>query len=151
MKGEAGESFKAFFGLGGNSKSLCRCERSDGTCCPSGLPRVEVSKTFIRLLFQSCGGFGLCIQKLLAELGLKHGIRVDESDPAMGIVASNRLVLKKSTDQISDQICTEIREFEEAVAKVLRRAGQLVAQESNYHLAAVRKWLQDDATLAERK
>jgi hypothetical protein len=90
-------------------------------------------------------------KSLIAELGSKHGIRIDESDPALAIVVLNRLVLEKSSDQISERIRYEIKEFEDAVAKVQRRAGQLVAQEFNDHLAAVRKSLQDDITLAGGK
>ncbi len=74
-------------------------------------------------------------KSLVVELGSKHGIRIDANDPALAIVALNRLVLEKSTDQISQRIHTEIKAFEEAVAKVQRRAGQLVAQEFHDHLA----------------
>lgn len=88
---------------------------------------------------------------LIAELGAKHGIRIDENDPAVAIVALNRLVLEKSTDQIADRIRIEIKEFEDAIAKVQRRAGQLVAQEFNDHLGVVRESLQKDITLAGGK
>jgi hypothetical protein len=60
-------------------------------------------------------------------------------------------VLERSTDEITQRIRIEIRALEEAVGKVQRRAGQLVAEEFNDHLAAVRKSLQDDITLAGGK
>jgi len=88
---------------------------------------------------------------LVAELVSKHGIHVDDADPALAIVALNRLVLEKSTDQISERIRLELKEFEEGVAKVQRRAGQLVAEEFNDHLSAVRNSLQTDITLAGAK
>jgi hypothetical protein len=88
---------------------------------------------------------------LVAELVSKHGIHIDEADPAMAIVVLNRLVLEKSTDQISERIRLELKEFEEGVAKVQRRAGRLVAEEFNDHLTAVRNSLQTDITLAGAK
>jgi hypothetical protein len=88
---------------------------------------------------------------LVAELGSKHGIHIDEGDPALGIVLLNRLVLEKSSDQITERIRVELKDFEEAVARVERRAGHLIAQEFNEHLDAVRKSLQSDITLAGGK
>jgi hypothetical protein len=90
-------------------------------------------------------------QSLIAELGARHGIRIDEKDPAVAIVALNCLVLEKSTDQIAERIRIEMKEFEEAIAKVQRRAGQLVAEEFNAHLGAVRESLQNDITVAGGK
>lgn len=88
---------------------------------------------------------------LIAELGARHGIRIDEKDPAVAIVALNCLVLEKSTEQISERMRIEIKVFEEAIAKVQRRAGQLVAEEFNAHLGAVRESLQNDITIAGGK
>jgi hypothetical protein len=88
---------------------------------------------------------------LIAELGTKHGIRTDESDPAVAIVALNRLVLERTTDDISERIRMSIKEFEESVAKVQRRAGQLIAEEFNDRVVALRNELQKDITLAGAK
>ena len=88
---------------------------------------------------------------LIAELGARHGIRIDEKDPAVAIVALNCLVLEKSTEQISERMRIEMKVFEEAIAKVQRRAGQLVAEEFNAHLGAVRESLQNDITVAGGK
>jgi hypothetical protein len=85
---------------------------------------------------------------LVAELGSKHGIHIDEGDPALGIVLLNRLVLEKTSDQITERIRVELKDFEEAVARVERRAGHLIAQEFNERLDTVRKSLQSDITLA---
>lgn len=90
-------------------------------------------------------------RSLIAELAAKHGIRIDENDPAVAIVALNCLVLEKSTEQVAERIRIEVKDFEEAIAKVQRRAGQLVAQEFNEHLAVVRASLQNDITLAGGK
>jgi hypothetical protein len=88
---------------------------------------------------------------LVAELGSKHGIHIDEGDPALGIVLLNRLVLEKTSDQITERIRVELKDFEEAVARVERRAGHLIAQEFNERLDTVRKSLQSDITLAGGK
>jgi hypothetical protein len=90
-------------------------------------------------------------KNLVAELGSKHGIHIDEGDPALEIVLLNRLVLEKTSEQITERIRVELKDFEEAVARVERRAGHLIAQEFNEHLDAVRKSLQIDITLAGGK
>lgn len=90
-------------------------------------------------------------KNLIAELGSKHCIRIDESDPALTIVALNRLVLEKSTEQITEQVRVAMREFEEAVGKVQRRAGHLMAEEFNDRVSALRNELQKDITLAGAK
>jgi hypothetical protein len=77
-------------------------------------------------------------KSLVAELGSKHGIRIDEDDPAVAMVALNRIVLERISEQISERIRMELKEFEEAVNRVERHAGRLVAQEFNEHLDAVR-------------
>lgn len=90
-------------------------------------------------------------KSLVAELGSKHGINIDEDDPAVGIVLLNRLILEKTSEQITARVRVELKDFEEAVARVERRAGHLIAEQFNEHLDAVRKSLQNDITLAGGK
>jgi len=87
-------------------------------------------------------------RSLIAELGSKYGIHVDEGDPAVAIVALNQLVLVKTTEQIGERISMQAKELEEGASRIQRRVGQLVAEEFNDHLAAVRKSLQDDIAIA---
>ncbi len=90
-------------------------------------------------------------KSLIAELGSKHGLHIDDDDPALEIVLLNRLVLEKTSEQITERIRIELKEFEEAVTRVERRAGHLIAEHFNEHLDAVRKSLQNDITLAGGK
>lgn len=88
---------------------------------------------------------------LIAELRSKYGIQIDDSDPAIAIVALNQLVLVRTTEQISERIRSEVKELEEGASRVQRRLGQSVAEEFNDHLLALRKSLQDDITVAGGK
>ncbi len=90
-------------------------------------------------------------QTLIEELRSKYGIYIDDSDPAIAIVALNQLFLVRTTEQISERIRLEVKELEEGASRVQRRLGQSVAEEFNDHLSALRKSLQDDITLAGGK
>lgn len=90
-------------------------------------------------------------KRIVTEMASRHGVRMDEDDPALNIVALNRLMLEQSADQIIGRIHESIQEFESAVAKVQTRAGQLVAAEFNDRLASIRNELQNDITLAGAK
>lgn len=93
----------------------------------------------------------LNVKQIVGELASQHGIRLDANDPAIGIVLLNRLILEHSTDELVKGIHICLRDFEESVRKVQRRAGQLVAAEFNERVAALRSELQTDIVLAGAK
>lgn len=85
-------------------------------------------------------------KRIVGEMASRHGIRMDERDPALAMVALNRLMLEQSSDQIVERVRDVMRDFEAAVQKVQTRAGQLIGAEFNDRVAAIRGELQDDIT-----
>ena len=82
--------------------------------------------------------------RLVRVIAERHGIRVEKDDPVFAVGA----ICEPHIDELITQ---RIADFESAVGKVQRRAGQLIAQEFNDHLSAVRNSLQTDITLAGAK
>lgn len=88
------------------------------------------------------------VKRIVGEMALKHGIRLDTNDPAISLVLLNRLVLEHSADDLVAGVRASMHDFEEAVRKVQTRAGQLVAAEFNDRVGAIRSELQRDIALA---
>jgi hypothetical protein len=74
--------------------------------------------------------------RLIGELARRYAIRMDDNDPAIAIVALNRLMLEQAMEELSEAVARRIAEFETSVLKVEHQAGKLLAQE--VHEAAVR-------------
>lgn len=90
-------------------------------------------------------------KRLMAEIALRHGIRMDGSDPALAIVTLNQLVLEELTAELAGRIGLNLRDFESSVQKIQTRAGKLVAQEFNERAAALRHELEGDLQVAGSK
>ena len=90
-------------------------------------------------------------ESLTAELARRYGIRMDEDDPALAMVALNRLALENAVKQLSEAIREGISELEDSMQRVDRRAGKLIAQEVTETAARVRAELQKDIDAAGLK
>jgi hypothetical protein len=86
--------------------------------------------------------------RLIAE---RHGIRVDKDDPLFAVGTICEAHLDPATRRFDELMTHRIADFEAAVGKVQRRAGQLIAEEFNDRLVALRHELQKDITLAGAK
>jgi hypothetical protein len=90
-------------------------------------------------------------EKLVRVIADRHGIRVDKDDPLFAVGTICEAHMDEAAHRFDELITQRIADFESAVGKVQRRAGQLIAQEFNDHLAAVRNSLQSDITMAGAK
>jgi hypothetical protein len=67
------------------------------------------------------------VERLLAEVLTKHGIRLDAHDPALVLVTLNRLVLEDAVACVAADIRKATREYEEAANRVQSRLGAAIA------------------------
>jgi len=82
--------------------------------------------------------------RLIGELARRYAIRMDENDPAIAIVALNRLVLEHAMEELSGAVARRIAEFDTSVLKLEQRAGKLLALEFAEAAARTRAELQND-------
>ncbi|MEO8126679.1 MAG: hypothetical protein ABJF23_34805 [Bryobacteraceae bacterium] len=87
-------------------------------------------------------------KKLIGLIAEQEGIRVESGDPVFAVATICQAYLDEAGRRFDSIVTERLADFEEAVAKVQRRAGQLVASEFNDNLAAVRTSLQNDIALA---
>jgi len=93
----------------------------------------------------------LDVTNLIKELAGRYGIRLDTSDPAIAIVVLNRLVLEKSSEELTESVARRLAQFEASVQKVEQRAGKLLAQQVSEAAARMRAELQNDIDAASVK
>ena len=93
----------------------------------------------------------LDVTNLIKELAGRYGIRLDTSDPAIAIVVLNRLVLEKSSEELTESVARRLAQFEASVQKVEQRAGKLLAQQVSEAAARIRAELQNDIDAASVK
>lgn len=77
-------------------------------------------------------------KRLVAEISVQHGIRIDPDDPIMAVVTLNRLVLEQAVAEIVEQVRAATCEFQQAADKVQIRAGAILAQEVRDCIAGIR-------------
>jgi len=82
--------------------------------------------------------------RLIGELARRYAIRMDDNDPAIAIVALNRLVLEHAMEELSGAVARRIAEFETSVLKVEQWAGKLLALELAEAAARIRAELRND-------
>jgi hypothetical protein len=82
--------------------------------------------------------------RLIGELARQYAIRMDDNDPAIAIVALNRLMLEHAIEELSEAVARRIVEFETSVLKVEQRAGKLLALELSEAASRIRAALHDD-------
>lgn len=84
------------------------------------------------------------IKRLVAEVAARDGIRVEPGDPAFALVTLNQLVLEDAAEQIREDICAGVADFNEAVHKTEMRAGKMLAEEVKEAAAELRRELEQD-------
>jgi CHASE3 domain sensor protein len=78
-------------------------------------------------------------------------MRVEKDDPLFAVGTICEAHIDAAARRWDEIIKQRISDFEAAVAKVQRRAGQLIAEEFNDRVIALRSELQKDITLAGAK
>jgi hypothetical protein len=68
-------------------------------------------------------------KKFIGKLVEKHGIRIDEKDPAFYVVLLNKYALEDAVKEIIERIQRAGADFEGAAERVQQRAGQFFAQQ----------------------
>lgn len=84
------------------------------------------------------------IKRLVAEVSVLHGIRIDLDDPIMAVVTLNRLMIERAIVDAASLIGGATHELNSAVERVQIRAGSVVAQEVREAVASIRSELQKD-------
>jgi len=82
--------------------------------------------------------------RLIGELARRYAIRMDDNDPAIAIVALNRLMLEHAMKELCDAVARRIAEFEASALKIEHRAGRLLAQDMCEATARIRAELRND-------
>jgi hypothetical protein len=93
----------------------------------------------------------LDVKRLIGQMAARHGLRMDESDPAFAIVALNRLVLEAAMEQFGEIVRDGIGDFEASIEKVERRGGKILAQDVKESCGQIRAALQKDIDAASIK
>ncbi len=86
--------------------------------------------------------------RLLAEMATRHGIRLNDDDPALAMVGLNQLALEETVRAVCDQFGTRIAEFEASAQKLETRAGTVLAQQVRESAAEIRREIQHDVHAA---
>lgn len=94
---------------------------------------------------------GLDIPALITELARQHDIRLDRRDPAITIVALNRLILEVATEELTDSFAQRLAQFEAAMQKLEQRTAILLADELAKAAACMQAKLRDDIDTAGTK
>ena len=82
--------------------------------------------------------------RLVAEMATRHGIRLNDDDPALAMVGLNQLALEETVRDVCDQLGTRIAEFEASAQKLETRAGTVLAQQVRESAAEIRQEIQRD-------
>lgn len=89
------------------------------------------------------------IQRLVAEVAARDGIRVEPGDPAFALVTLNQLVLEDVVEQISAEIRVGMAKFAEAVNKTEARAGKVLAEQVKEVVVELRREIDADIDRAD--
>jgi hypothetical protein len=90
-------------------------------------------------------------ERLVRVIADRHGIKVQKDDPLFAVGTICEVYLDEAGRRFDELVKNRISELEAAAGRIEKRVGQLVAQEFNDHLLAVRNSLQTDITLAGAK
>jgi Transcriptional activator TraM len=87
-------------------------------------------------------------QQLSGEIAGRHGIRIDENDPAFVVARISQHALEEVSSGLLKQMDARLNEFEAAAQRTEARAGQILAAECREHVTAIRNELQEDILTA---
>jgi hypothetical protein len=90
-------------------------------------------------------------EQLVRVIADRHGMKVQKDDPLFAVGIICEAYIDEAGRRFDELVKNRIGEFEAATGRIEKRMGQLVAQEFNDHLSAVRNSLQTDITLAGAK
>jgi hypothetical protein len=88
------------------------------------------------------------VNRLIAEVAARDGIRVEPGDPAFALVTLNELVLEDAAVQLREHIRAGMADFTEAVRKTETRAGGVLAEQVKDAVAELRRELERDVEKA---
>jgi hypothetical protein len=83
-------------------------------------------------------------KRLVLEVAVRNGIRVEPGDPVFAFVTLSELVLDELARRVLDDVGTRLAAFEDSIDKADRRSGKLLAQEVRDAAAQIRAELHKD-------
>lgn len=89
--------------------------------------------------------------RLVRLIADRHSIRVERDDPVFAVGTICEAYIDEAGRRFDELIKSRIADLEMAAGRIETRTGQLIGQEFNDHLAAMRNSLQTDITLAGAK
>lgn len=87
-------------------------------------------------------------KRVIAEVAVKHGIRLDSDDPALCLITINELVLQSVIEKAVENVRTVHKDFEFAAEQLQTRAGTLLAQQMSKAIAGARSELANNVDSA---
>lgn len=81
----------------------------------------------------------LDVKRLIGEVTVQNGIRLDPNDPAFALVTLNQLVLEETTTRLLGQVSATLAQFAESLSKGEHLAGKTLGQEVKAAALQVRK------------
>ena len=91
------------------------------------------------------------IQRLIAEVAVRHDLLFKPDDPAFAIVTMNQLILDDAMERVQEGIRETIAGFNASYQKAEKRAGSVLAQEVKQSAEQMRQGLQNDIHIAGLK
>ena len=91
------------------------------------------------------------IQRLIAEVAVRHDLLFKPDDPAFAIVTMNQLILDDAMERVHEGIRETIAGFNASYQKAEKRAGSVLAQEVKRSAEQMRQGLQNDIHIAGLK
>src|SRR5215471_5713681 len=77
------------------------------------------------------------LKKLVDEVSVQHGIRIDADDPMMVVMTLNSIVFERAVDVAVSRLKTSADELERAAGRVQVRAGTALAQDVKEYAATI--------------
>jgi hypothetical protein len=84
------------------------------------------------------------LEKLVAEIDVRHGIRIGLDDPAVAFIRLNQLLLEQTAAALLKEVRRAIKQLDQSAEAVQARAGAALAGEVQESAAAIRKQIQSD-------
>ena len=91
------------------------------------------------------------IQRLIAEVAVRHDLLFKPDDTAFAIVTMNQLIFDDAMERVQEGIRETIAGFNASYQKAEKRAGSVLAQEVKQSAEQMRQGLQNDIHIAGLK
>jgi hypothetical protein len=85
------------------------------------------------------------VNRVIGEVAVRHGIRVEVDDPAFAVATICELLLEEKAEALSENVQQRLEEFREAAQALETRAGKLVAMEVKAAAEGIRQELRKEA------